>query len=55
MDISLRVITPIGPKTHDIKGYSEKKLRMDIERDAVSGALRTDIRRIIPEESPKCV
>jgi len=50
------VILPIGPNTHDIKRYLEKKLEMDSEPAAMSDSLRTDIIRIIPERVSKmCV
>ena len=50
------VAVPISPKPHDVKRYLEKKLEMDIERDAMSDGLRADILRIIPERiSEMCV
>ena len=40
---------PVIPKTHDIKRYLERKLKMDPEPMAMSNSLRADILRIIPE------
>jgi len=44
------IMVPISPKTHDIVRYLEKKLEMDTESDAMSGALRADILRVIPQK-----
>jgi len=44
------VVVPISPKTEDIEKYLEKKLEMDTEREAMSGSLRADILRIIPQK-----
>ena len=40
---------PVIPKTHDVKRYLERKLKMDPEPMAMSNSLRADILRIIPE------
>ena len=44
---------PVIPKTHDVKRYLEKKLKMDPEPMAMSNSLRADILRIIPERISK--
>ena len=50
------VTMPISPKTHDIRIYLEKKLKMDIVHYAMSDGLRADILTIIPERiSEMCV
>ena len=50
------VAVPISPKTYDIKSYLEKKLEMDTVPQAMSGDLRAEILRIIPERiSEMCV